>query len=82
MKASWTAHPDQEIFITSQHGLLGFARSTKPVLTLNGIRISTVQSTSPPGNVAFTYPSRFATTREVGPALITRWPRQDTATQT
>ncbi|KAF9780830.1 hypothetical protein BJ322DRAFT_1081950 [Thelephora terrestris] len=47
--ASWDAHPDQEIFVTSQHGLLGFARSTKPVLTVNGIRIATVQSTSPPG---------------------------------
>jgi len=47
--ASWDAHPDQEIFVTSQHGLLGFARSTKPVLTRNGIRIATVQSTSPPG---------------------------------
>jgi len=47
--ASWTAHPDQEIFITSQHGLLGFARSTKPILALSGIRIATVQSTCPPG---------------------------------
>lgn len=47
--ASWNAHPDQEIFVTSQHGLLGFARSTQPALTNNGIRIATVQSTTPPG---------------------------------
>lgn len=47
--APWNAHPDQEIFVTSQHGLLGFARSTQPILTLNGIRIATVQSTTPPG---------------------------------
>jgi len=49
LEASPSAHPDQEIFATSQHGLLGFARSTQPVLTLNGIRIATVQSTTPPG---------------------------------
>ncbi|KAF9641850.1 hypothetical protein BDM02DRAFT_3133525 [Thelephora ganbajun] len=47
--ASWTAHPDQEIFVTSQHGLLGFARLAQPALTLHGIRIVTVQS-CPPGH--------------------------------
>jgi NAD(P)-dependent dehydrogenase (short-subunit alcohol dehydrogenase family) len=47
--ASWDAHPNQEVFVTSQHGLLGFARSTQPVLFLKGIRIAIVQTTSPPG---------------------------------
>lgn len=67
LKAPWTAHPDQEIFVTSQRGLLGFARSTQPVLTLNGIRIATVQSTSPPGKQHALLPlqqSPFATTRD------------------
>jgi len=49
--ASWTMHPgqDQETFVTSQYGLLGFAKSTQAVLALNGIRIATVQTTSTPG---------------------------------
>jgi len=47
--ASWTVYPDQEIFVTSQYGLLGFAKSVQVVLTLNGIRIATVQATSTPG---------------------------------
>ena len=49
LRASWAAHPDQELFVASQCGILGFARSAQPVLTLNGICVATVQSTSPPG---------------------------------
>jgi hypothetical protein len=40
----YQAAPDQEIFVTSEHGLLGFARPTQPVFTPNGICIAMVQS--------------------------------------
>jgi len=74
--------PESGVFVTPQHGLLGFARSAQPVLTLNGIRTATVQPTSPPGEVILPCPSRFVAMREVGHVLTIHCTLQDAVTQT
>lgn len=77
-KASWTTRLDQEIFLTSQYGLLGLAKSTQAVLTLNGIRIATVQTTSTPGKQN----SQIYCDSRPGLVQMTRHTRQGKVTRT
>lgn len=49
LKAPRDTHPNQEIFMASQRGLLGFVKSTKSAFAVHGIRTATVQSTTLPG---------------------------------